>query len=229
MLVKPPWRVQHAMSTWNKSILIFYLNLKKGMTFQIITYNQGPLRPTHGWDQMKVTERIRTVCSCFCERAPCEFCHLSCFFCQIKRKNACSLQPDFRFWKDRFAGKQCAQIRLVITHCWTAPHSSNHKDSCTCRCCFATSVSQKVEIKGRWGRLTGEIKWKWQKELEQFAVVFANGQRAKFAICRSSFAKSKERTRTPARFPVLKGPICRQTVHAKQAGHFSLFDWPTVK
>jgi hypothetical protein len=36
------------------------------------------------------------------------------------------LQPDFRFWKARFAGKQCAQSRLVIPHCLTAPHSSNH-------------------------------------------------------------------------------------------------------
>ena len=44
-----------------------------------------------------------------------------------------------------------------------------------------------------------------------------------FAICRASFAKSK-RTRAPARFPVLKGSIRRQTVRAKQAGHFPLFN-----
>jgi hypothetical protein len=68
---------------------------------------------------MKVTERIIAVCSCFCKRAPCKFCHL-----QVV------LQPDFRFWKVRFAGKECAPSRLVIvSHCLTAPHSSNHKDS----------------------------------------------------------------------------------------------------
>jgi hypothetical protein len=64
-----------------------------------------------------------------------------------------------------------------------------------------------MKIKGRWGRLTDKIKWKWQKELEQFVVVFANGHRANFAICRASFAKSKERTRAPAQFPVVTGPI----------------------
>jgi hypothetical protein len=64
------------------------------------------------------------------------------------------------------------------------------------------------------------------KELKQLAVVFANKHRANFAICRanfaicrSSFAKSKERTRAPARFLVLKGPICRQRVRWQQAGH----------
>jgi hypothetical protein len=35
-----------------------------------------------------------------------------------------------------------------------------------------------ITIKDRWGWLTEEIKWKWQKELEQFAVVFANEHRA---------------------------------------------------
>jgi hypothetical protein len=34
--------------------------------------------------------------------------------------------------------------------------------------------------------------------------------------------------RAPARFPVLKGPIRRQTVRAKQAGHFPLFNCPTL-
>ena len=97
--------------------------------------NQRPLRSTHGWDQMKVTERIRAVCSCFWKRAPCKFCHLSCFQLMSNQKNERVLQPDFRFWKARFAGKQCAQSRLVISHCLTqiygltAPHSSNHKDS----------------------------------------------------------------------------------------------------
>jgi hypothetical protein len=37
-----------------------------------------------------------------------------------------------------------------------------------------------------------------------------------------------ERTRAPARFPVLEGPIRRQTVRAKQAGHFPLFNCPTL-
>jgi hypothetical protein len=58
--------------------------------------------------------------------------------------------------------------------------------------------ARNLLIKGRWGRLTDEIKWKWPKELEQFAAVLpdANGHRANFAICRASFAKSKERTRS---------------------------------
>jgi hypothetical protein len=59
-----------------------------------------------------------------------------------------------------------------------------------------------------------------KNEGQASVVVFANGHRANFAICRASFAKSKERTRAPARFPVLKGPTRRQTVRAKQAGHF---------
>jgi hypothetical protein len=53
------------------------------------------------------------------------------------------------------------------------------------------------------------------ERLEQHAVVFANGHRANFAICRTPFAKSKERTRAPARFSVLKGPSRRQTVRTK--------------
>ena len=84
--------------------------------------------PTHGWDQLKMTERIRAVCSCFCKRAPCEFCHLSCFFCQIKRTNACS-SPISGSERPDSQAKQCVQSRLVISHCLTAPHSSNHKDS----------------------------------------------------------------------------------------------------
>ena len=86
-----------------------------------------------------------------------------------------------------------------------------------------------LKAKGRWGWLTDEIKWKWLKELEQFAVVFANEHGANFAICCASFAKSKERTRAPTCFPGVKGPIRRQTVRAKQAGHFPLFNCPTLK
>ena len=44
-----------------------------------------------------------------------------------------------------------------------------------------------------------DLKWKWQKELKQFAVVFTNELRANFAICRA-----------PARFLVLKGPIGKE-------------------
>ena len=58
---------------------------------------------------------------------------------------------------------------------------------------------------------------------------FANGHRANFAVCRASLAKSKELTRAPARFPVLKGPIRRQIVRAKQAGNFPLFNCPTLR
>jgi hypothetical protein len=45
------------------------------------------------------------------------------------------------------------------------------------------------------------------------AFVFANEHPANFVICRA-----------PARFPILKRPIRRQSVRAKQAGHFSLFN-----
>ena len=44
----------------------------------------------------------------------------------------------------------------------------------------------------------------------------------------ASFAISKERTRAPAQFPVVKGPIRRQTLRAKQAGDFLLFNCPTL-
>jgi hypothetical protein len=30
------------------------------------------------------------------------------------------LQPDFRFWKAQFAGKECGKSRLAISHCLTA-------------------------------------------------------------------------------------------------------------
>jgi hypothetical protein len=67
---------------------------------------------------------------------------------------------------------------------------------------------------------------------EQFAVVFANEHLANFASVYQFVVlllpKSKERTRAPARFPVLKGPIRRQTMRAKQAGHFPLFNCPTL-
>ena len=68
-----------------------------------------------------------------------------------------------------------------------------------------------------------------RESIKQFAVVFANEHRAKFAICRASFSKSKERTCAPARFPVLKDPIRRETVCAKQAGHFPLFNCPALE
>jgi hypothetical protein len=53
---------------------------------------------------------------------------------------------------------------------------------------------------------------------KQFAVVFANEHRANFFICC-----------VPALFPVLECPIRSQRVRAKQAGHFSLFNCPTLK
>ena len=79
------------------------------------------------------------ICSqCFCKQAPCEFCHLSCFFCQIKR--TCS-SPISSSERPDFAGKLCTQGRLVISHCLTAPHST--VTTKTHRCYFAeTSVSQ---------------------------------------------------------------------------------------
>jgi hypothetical protein len=95
----------------------------------LLVIYQISLRPTDGWDQkIKVTERIRAVWSCFCKREPCEFCHLSCNLLP-NQNNDHVFQPDFRFWKARFAGKQWAQSGLVISHCLTVPHSSNLKDS----------------------------------------------------------------------------------------------------
>ena len=85
--------------------------------------DQRPLRPTHGYDQMKVGERIRAVCSCFCKPGT---------------------------------------VRIFLFH--------------------------------------------------PFVVL-----------------RQIKRTRPPAQFPVLKGPTRRQTVRAKQAGHFPLFNCPTLK
>jgi hypothetical protein len=65
------------------------------------------------------------------------------------------------------------------------------------------------QIKGRWGRLTDEIKWKWQKELKQFAIFFFKRARSNFAICRA-----------PARFLVLKGPFA-----AKECGPSRLVNY----
>jgi hypothetical protein len=87
---------------------------------------QRRLKPTHGWDKMKVRERIRAVVFGNEHRANCTICRVSLV---PNQKNERVLQPDFRFWKARFPGKHCAQSRLVISHCLAAPQSSNHKDS----------------------------------------------------------------------------------------------------
>ena len=80
----------------------------------------------------------------------------------------------------------------------------------------------------------GKIKWKWQKELEPgFCSCYCKLGTVRilpfhpFVVLHLPNQNSKERTCAPARFPVLKGPIRRQTVRAKQAGHFPLFNWPT--
>jgi hypothetical protein len=88
-----------------------------------------PLRPTRGLDQMKVTERIKAVCSCFCKRAPCKFCHLSC-----SSPISDSERPDSQAKSARQAG---AHFSLSLT----APHSSKHKDSQ-----MLSSVSQKCNL-----------------------------------------------------------------------------------
>ena len=71
-----------------------------------------------------------------------------------------------------------------------------------------------------------------RKNSSSLQLFFQTWHRANFAIspiCHASFAKSKERTRDPARFPDLKGPTRRKTVGAKQAGHFPLpFNCPTL-
>ena len=68
-------------------------------------------------------------------------------FLSPNQENEGVLQPDFRFWKARFAGKQCVQSRLVIFHCLTAPHSSNQK---THRCCFAVRNIRELTWWGQW-------------------------------------------------------------------------------
>jgi hypothetical protein len=69
------------------------------------------------------------------------------------------------------------------------------------------------------------------KELEQFAVVFANGHRANFAICHVSFAKSKGKRTNACSSPISgsERPDSQATARAKQAGHFPLFNCPTLK
>jgi hypothetical protein len=72
------------------------------------------------------------------------------------------------------------------------------------------------QIKGRWGRLTDEIKWKWQKQLKQFAIFFFQTSAFKFChlSCSSPISGSER-------------PIRSQRVRAKQAGQLSLFNCPT--
>ena len=74
---------------------------------------------------MKVTERIRAVCSCFCKPGTVRILQFHPFVVLHlpNQMNERVLQPDFRFLKARFAGKQCAQSRLVNSHCLTAAHS----------------------------------------------------------------------------------------------------------
>ena len=54
--------------------------------------DQRPLRPTQGYDQMKVGERIRAVCSCFCKPGTVRILlfHPFVVLRQIKRTNASS-------------------------------------------------------------------------------------------------------------------------------------------
>jgi hypothetical protein len=73
------------------------------------------------------------------------------------------LQPDFRFWKARFAGKQCAQSRMVICHCLTVPHSSAPHSHLPHRCCVATSVSQKCRTIELQGAIVLELLGVWTK------------------------------------------------------------------
>jgi hypothetical protein len=72
---------------------------------------------------MKVTERIRAVCSCFCNGHRANFaaiCRASGF---AKSKERTHAPAPFLVLPARFAGKQCAQSKLVISHCL-----SDHKD-----------------------------------------------------------------------------------------------------
>jgi hypothetical protein len=73
------------------------------------------------------------------------------------------LQPDFRFWKAWFAGKQCAQSRMVISHCLTVPHSSAPHSHLPHRCCVATSVSQKGRTIELQGAIVRELLGVWTK------------------------------------------------------------------
>jgi hypothetical protein len=89
---------------------------------------------------------LQTVCTCFCKLDTVQilppFHPYICRASFAKSKEQLVLQPDFRFWKARFAAsKQCAQI---ISHCLTARHSPHTQVTTkTHRCCFSTSVCQK--------------------------------------------------------------------------------------
>ena len=75
--------------------------------------NQRPLRPTHGWVQMKVTERIKQFAVVLANEHRANF--------AIWRAPA-----RFSVVKGPIRSKVCAPNRLAISHCLTAPHSSNH-------------------------------------------------------------------------------------------------------
>ena len=82
-------------------------------------------------------------------------------------------------------------------------------------------------IKGRWGRLTDQIKWKWRKKLERFAVVFAN--RAPCEFCHfthfSCFFCQIKRTNacsspiSGSERPDSQANSARQFTGARKAGH----------
>jgi hypothetical protein len=69
--------------------------------------DQRPLRPTHGCDQIKVTERIAICRASF-----------------AISKERTRIPARFPLLKGPIRSKQCTQSRLVISHCLTGLHCS---------------------------------------------------------------------------------------------------------
>jgi hypothetical protein len=96
---------------------------------------------------------------------------LPCFFCQIKRTNACSSQisgserPDLQAKSALAAGWS--------SHCLTAPHSSNHKGS-QMLLCIATSESQKCNLNNIFYKSKGHFAT-GKRALSAFSENFGGG------------------------------------------------------
>ena len=75
-------------------------SIRKSFTrSQLSEEDQRSLRPTHGYDQMKVGERIRAVSSCFCKPGTVRILlfHPFVVLRLPNQKNERVLQPNFRF------------------------------------------------------------------------------------------------------------------------------------
>jgi hypothetical protein len=62
-----------------------------------------------------------------------------------------------------FVFRKNVSLRLVWEQRWDQSAIADYKNYFFI---ILISCIQLIQIKGRWGRLTDEIKWKWLKELE---------------------------------------------------------------